>query len=459
MGLALIMYFFRASVLLIPVWTTLTPKALLLVDTPSIPAISLYKFYCLALIGSYFIRVVCHRKNRAYKKPFSRGFIALFIPAAISVLLNITSNNAGILTLTAFFIEVIMPTTIFCHYLSQTPLHKLHALIKKYIVFYCLLALYGTICYLTGHNPYIEFIQSTNHTDRILAQTYEETLRGARAQGTISHPITYGALLVITFLTYLTVKLNKRILASSDYLKIGMVTAIIVTGILFTNSRSPLILFVVPVAIFATMQGFVKAFKSVLSITLIFVIAFSASDVVREKTYSVVNIFNPNVGEDMKGSDLAMRGGQLAVATRYFFDSPIWGLGLDATRNIVSSGKEPDLYNSESIIFRLLIDQGALGIMSYALFFLVLYKKTAQHISSIASRRLYLGTIVGYVIFIISTGFVDTLQNTLFMLCITYYVFKADRIATRLKISAQTAQLKSHEQLPTPSPAYTNFGT
>ncbi|PYY72556.1 hypothetical protein CRX42_00570 [Pseudomonas jessenii] len=457
MGLALILYFFRAAVLLLPVWTTLTPKALLLVDTPSIPAISLYKFYCLALIGSYFLRVMCHKKRKVYKKPFSRAFVALLVPSIISVMLNITSNNAGILTLTAFFIEVIMPTTIFCHYLSQAPLDKLHSLVKKYIVFYCALATYGTICYLIGHNPYIEFIQSTNHTDRILAQTYEETLRGARAQGTISHPITYGALLVITLLTYLTIKLNKRRFAIADYVKIATVTAIILSGILFTNSRSPLILFIVPIVIFATMQGFVKAFKSALGITLVFVIAFSASEVVRDKTYSVINIFNPEVGEDMKGSDLAMRGGQLNVATRYFFESPIWGMGLDATRNIISSGKEPDLYNSESIIFRLLIDQGALGILSYTLFFIVLYRKTTHHISNIASKRMYLGTIIGYIIFIISTGFVDTLQNTIFMLCITYYIFRADRIVTRLNFAAQTTQLdKSQEKQLDPLPTYTN---
>lgn len=457
MGLTLILYFFRASVLLLPVWTTLTPKALLLVDTPSLPAISIYKFYCLALISSYFIRVVCHRKRKAYKKPFSRAFIALIIPAIISVALNITSNNAGILTLTAFIIEIIMPATVFCHYLSQLPLSKLNNLIKKYIIFYCALAMYGTLCYLIGHNPYIDFIQSTNHTDRILAQTYEDTLRGARAQGTLSHPITYGALLAITLLTYYTVKLNKAKFALLDYVKVTLITTIIVTGILFTNSRSPLILFLVPVIIFATTLRFVKAFKSIIGITLIFVIAFSTSEVVRDKTYSIVNIFNPEVGEDMKGSDLAMRGGQLSVATRYFFESPIWGMGLDATRNIISSGKEPDLYNSESIIFRLLIDQGSLGIISYALFFIVAYRKTSQHMSNIASRRMYLGTMIGYIIFIISTGFVDTLQNTVFMLCITYYIFKADRIATR---SSQTIEnvppSNSPENLLNPVLLYTN---
>jgi O-antigen ligase len=317
--------------------------------------------------------------------------------------------------------------------------------------------MYGTLCYLIGHNPYIDFIQSTNHTDRILAQTYEDTLRGARAQGTLSHPITYGALLAITLLTYYTVKLNKVKFALLDYAKVTFITTIIVTGILFTNSRSPLILFLVPVITFATTLRFVKAFKSIIGITLIFVIAFSASEVVRDKTYSIVNIFNPEVGEDMKGSDLAMRGGQLSVATRYFFESPIWGMGLDATRNIISSGKEPDLYNSESIIFRLLIDQGSLGIISYALFFIVAYRKTSQHMANIASRRMYLGTMIGYIIFIISTGFVDTLQNTVFMLCITYYIFKADRVATR---SSQTLENKpnnnSSEKLLNPVLVYPN---
>ncbi|MNL39648.1 hypothetical protein D3C87_1619360 [compost metagenome] len=72
---------------------------------------------------------------------------------------------------------------------------------------------------------------------------------------------------------------------------------------------------------------------------------------------------------------------------------------------------------------------------------------------------MYLGTIIGYIIFIISTGFVDTLQNTIFMLCITYYIFRADRIVTRLNLATQTAQLdKSQEKQLDPLPTFTNSG-
>ncbi|OKP29582.1 O-antigen ligase family protein [Serratia fonticola] len=314
---------------------------------------------------------------------------------------------------------------IFCHYISVLPTEKLISLAKKYTAFYCLLAIYGTVCYLINYNPYIEFIESTTQTGRVLARTYADTLRGIRAQGTISHPITYGALLVIGLLTYYTIKLSKKKFIIKDYLKIIIITVVIMLSVLLTNSRSPLIFFGIAVLIFATMQGLAKSLKSIIVLLMIFVITFSVSDVFRDKVYSVVNIFNPEVGQDMNGSDLAMRGGQLAVSMKYLLISPVWGNGLDATRNIVSSEQEEDLYNSESILFRLMIDQGGLGLIAYSLFFIALYKKVALYISNASARKMYLGFIVGYIIFTISTGIMDTLQNMMFMVCFIYYYFRS----------------------------------
>jgi hypothetical protein len=415
---------FRRSVLLIPVWTVLTPKALLLLDIPSLPAFSLYKYLCLVMIGMYLTKTLLKKRPHTPKKPFSRAFYIILISSAVSAILNISSSNSGLLTLTSLVIEVIMPATIYCEYLSRQTPEKLNTLMSKYITYYCALAAYGTICYLINYNPYIEFINSTTHTGRIIAQTYAETLRGIRAQGTISHPITYGALIVMMLLTYYTVKLKKPKLNLKDYLKIGLATTIIIGGALFTNSRTPLILFAIPLIIFALSQSAAKSLKYTLTFSLIFVTLFSTSELFREKVLSVANIFDSNFGEDMNGSDLAMRGAQFAASARHFFSSPLVGGGLDATRNIVSSGLDPDLFNTESIVFRLMIDQGSLGLISYTAFFFLLYIKVARTIRQRSARRMYLGMVIGYITFTISTGLIDTLQNTLFMICALYYVFK-----------------------------------
>lgn len=417
---------FRRSVLLIPVWTVLTPKALLLLDTPSLPAFSLYKYLCLVMIGMYLTKNFIKKRQHTPKKPFSRAFYLILISSAASAILNISSSNSGLLTLTSLVIEVIMPVTIYCEYLGRQTSEKLNTLMSKYITCYCALAAYGTICYIINYNPYIELINSTTHTGRIIAQTYAETLRGIRAQGTISHPITYGALIVMMLLTYYTVKLKKAKLNLKDYLKIGLATTIIIGGALLTNSRTPLILFAVPLIILALSQSAAKSLKYTLSFSLIFVTLFSTSGLFRDKVLSVANIFDSSLGEDMNGSDLTMRGAQFAASARHFFNSPLVGGGLDATRNIVSSGLDPDLFNTESIVFRLMIDQGTLGLISYAAFFFLLYIKVARTIRRKPARRMYLGMVIGYVIFTISTGLIDTLQNTLFMVCALYYIFKLE---------------------------------
>lgn len=424
-GTLLITLMFRRAVLYMPVWTLLTPKALLLLDVPSLPAFSLYKYFCMLLISTYLLTLALDKKRTFEKKPFSRAFYILLIPATLSAVINIASRNSGLLTASALAVEIVLPTTIYCHYLGSINQSQINKLAKKYIFWYCMFATYGTIAYLTGYNPYIDFINSTTHTGRILARTYEETLRGARAQGTTSHPITYGALIIMMLLTYYILKFRNK-LKTRDIIKVGLATTIIVGSALFTNSRTPLILFAVPVLFFAVTAGIAKSLKTSIIIAVIFLIAFSASGIFREKVLSVANIFDSEIGTEQNGSDLAMRASQLMVSTKYFMESPIVGAGLDATRNIVASGAEPDLYNSESLVFRLMIEQGGLGFISYGVFFVLLYSKTAKLIENKSSKKLYLGLIIGYVVFSVATGIMDTLQNFLFLLCLIHYAFKID---------------------------------
>lgn len=423
-GALLITLFYKRAILLIPVWTLFTPKALLLLDVPGAPVLSLYKFFCAVLVVNYFFRVILVRRVRPEPKPLTKPFLVLFFSGAISVVANIGSANAGVLTWIAMALEIFLPVTIYCHYLAGLSHERLRSLSSLYIKFYCALAVYGSICYLIDYNPYIDFISSTVKTGRVVAQTYAETLRGIRAQGTISHPITYGALIVSMLIVYVVIRIGGGRIRFVDAIWLFFAGVVVIVGALLTNSRTPLVLLIVPIVFYVLAQSPVRAMKQFIVVSLLFFVAFFSSDVVKDKALSVVNIFDPSVGVEQHGSSLEMREVQLYAAQRYMFMSPVLGGGLDRARNIVASGLDPDLFDTESLAFKLMIDQGALGIVSYAVFFILLYLKVSAVVRVKKARRLYLGFIIGYLVFVLATGVMDTLQNILFLVCLVYYTYR-----------------------------------
>lgn len=425
-GTVAILFSYRNAVLMMPAWILLTPKALLLVDVASLPVVSLYKYLCALIVVVHILRMAFNNETIKNNYPFSFAFLALIIPASISVVANLATPNAGLLTLVTLILEVALPVTIYCHYLSQVRTAKYDELIKIYAISACVLAVYGTVCYFAKYNPYIELIKSTTHTGRVVAQTYAETVRGLRAQGTISHPITYGAVLVAMMYTYLVYKMRKARFDLSDYRGAAAVTLIILFAILFSNSRTPLIMYVIPIVVFSIMIGGLKSIKYVAGFIAAFAAGFFFVPVIRDKVLAVANIFDPTVGVDQNGSSISMRQEQFAVSLKYMSQSPIWGGGLDYSRNIVESKIEPGLYNTESIIYKLMIDQGALGFVSYLLFFILLYFVVARVTPARAPRMMYLGFVLSYMVFVISTGAMDTLQHVMLLASFLYYVGKSD---------------------------------
>lgn len=408
-GVSFILFYEKRFVLLMPIWIALTPKALLLVDNPNYPVLSLYKFFCACLLLRFVFSTILVRKGRIWYEPLLlRPLAVIFFAASVSVIANIRSVDAGALSLLGLFLEIVFPAYIYCFYLRKENHNGLKLLLIQYLVFYVSLAIYGSVCYYIDYNPYINLIESTTHTGRVIAQTYAETLRGIRAQGTISHPITYGAVLSLFLLLFFV--LNAQYIDKKNALIVLFFSMIVIYAVFLTNSRSPLIFIIIAIIASMCFSGVKNLIYQLSIIIAILVMGFSFSSVFHEKIMSVVNILNPNIGQDMHGSTIDMRLTQLTISYKYFLMSPILGNGLDAIRNIVSSGMEEDLYDSESVLFHIMVNQGLIGIISYSLFFVFLYKMIYRNVFFKASKGALLGYFAGYVVFILSTGIMDTLQ-------------------------------------------------
>lgn len=88
------------------------------------------------------------------------------------------------------------------------------------------------------------------------------------------------------------------------------------------------------------------------------------------------SFFSDEAQDQVGGSSLDMRKGQLDVVLLWLQKSPIWGLGLDA----VSYIREFDysIYGAESIWFRLLLERGLLGLIAYILVIVSCYNSVTN---------------------------------------------------------------------------------
>ena len=405
----------RSWGLYFPFWYALFPKGFLLLDIPGVPVVTMYRMICLVLLIAVLSHGVRSPVKWARAAPLALPMFAVFIAGMLSAIIYAGSDNSGFLIAINFLIEIIVPVYTFSHYFGQCSGPQQQALLRNLLLFYGAIALYGTVAYFLEFNPYIDFLESTSHTGRVITRTYEGTLRGLRAQGTISHPITFGCALVLVLACVASVASAGKKLGKSPFSGmlplLSIMTILIVT--VLTRSRTPLVQLAVIALVTLLASRFSRSWKYIAVGGMALCLLFVAAPSFQNTIFSIINIFDSSVGEAQHGSSLEMRAGQLDVSLRYFSQSLVtvlFGNGLSTTRDIIASGTVPELYNAESLLFTLLINQGLLGIIVY--FWIFVYA-TAIPVLEVKDRNSFaviIGVVMGYFVFVISTDIQETLS-------------------------------------------------
>jgi hypothetical protein len=408
----------REMILLLPVIPLFFSKGLLFLDINSIPVISFYRLYVLSLIISSVIFFL-QKKQRFFLLSISLIKPLFFLMATyiLVFLANITGAYAGGNTLLSFFFEVFAPSLLLINLVSELKYEILTKWLKLYMYIYLFVAVYGVVCYLIDFNPFVIFMESTIKSNRVLVHTYADTLRGIRAQGTVYHPINFGALM--GFGIAITLLLRKLSLINRFICLFTVLTFFI--AILFSNSRTPVLCAIVFLLYYSLYLGAYKKFFSYILILLICTVGILTSEYIYEKFTSIMVLFFPDSGTNMHGSSFDMRFGQLILSIKYFLQSPILGNGLDFVRALVSDGREEDLYNTESIIFILLINFGVFGFFSHIYLFSIQFFSVDKTAIDGELKGLLKAFVVSYVLFIVATGIVATLYTYLFVFIVLYF--------------------------------------
>lgn len=406
-----------------PVIPLFLSKGFLFIDIGGVPVISFYRLYVFSLIGVTLIQILQNKLILRSKllPTLIRPLLVLAFTYFLVFMSNINTIYSGGVVLLSFVIDVLIPVILFVSIIERMSYNEYLSWFKAYIIIYISVAVYGIVAYILGFNPFVELLESTLKTGRVLVHTYAETLRGARAQGTVYHPINFGALMVFGLALLFCLNHVKKI-------KILYLWSIIICffiAIFMSNSRTPLAFGLCFIVIQSLYLNANKKFLVYTASIISLLVLASTSNYIAVKIESLLVIFFPDMGENMNGSTLNMRTLQFYVSLKYFLQSPLFGNGLEFSRYLISSQVETELYNSESLFFVLMINFGLVGILGYSHFFYAIYNLKKQIVGlNRAHSSLFFSLILGYLVFVIATGLLETLYTFIFVYFSIFFLFK-----------------------------------
>jgi hypothetical protein len=397
----------RRMALLFPVLCFFTPKGFGLIDVASLPYLSVNRAIVLFMVMCFVLYTMAAGfKLKKTHFPLAGSFMLLGLSYLGSLLFNPATVSSDAVTAIMLFSEIFFPCYLIW-YLCESPGEAERALKLIYIVG-VIVSIYGTLAFVTHFNPYFDYIKQTTPTGRVLAADYSSSVRGARAVGTMSHAITYGAFQAMTFM--IGVFLMRANRSAARLIWFVAAQLILFVGIVATGSRTPLVFVLLSLL---TFTGFARN-REKLIVVQIGVVVCAVGSVVGleyiEKVMDfVLSVFSQTDAASQTGSSLEMRLGQVLVAWKFFSQAPVFGGGVSQTRSILSSGAYPDFYGAESAIFQWAIDLGTVGILAFSALFLQAFI-VARRMRNRFSRALVYGMTTGYLVFIVSTGVLETMQ-------------------------------------------------
>lgn len=386
------------------------PSTIEISDSPHI-TFPRFVIYCL-----YFSFIF---QNKNIKKSFNA--FPLYIPLVlmfISLLLVGLFDNridafAKILRPLYYFAENFL--IVFITYFYTKSLRDVKKIYHFLVICFLIFGVYGVFNYFSGVSLYNVLISEIYKTQDF-ANSY--TISGDarfRISSFAVHPIYYGLLLSFTIL-FLVFQYYERKLQVYNSFFYSTLVILLFINLLWTNSRTPLLSFLIGVSFF-----YIFGIKLGSKIRIFFIGFFVIVSIVfiSPKSLNLItesfNTFTSN-GSKLEGSSVEMRETQMASTFLIYNKSPFFGnginyitedLGFSSNQNIKAS--EGDLGGFESYIYKLMIEQGLIGIFANIFFFISVFiylLKMREKVDLLGKKVIYftLSMTITFILFIIGTG-------------------------------------------------------
>ncbi len=324
-------------------------------------------------VTTLFIYLLLFHSFYTYgKKPFlSFPFLIPFVVCLASYFISAIFGYKIALSVAKWVEQYFLVWTIWVAFKpTKSNNHFLFYNMMGYLLF---LDAYAMVESVTIENPFLDYLRSC----------------GVDIPKQAAHYVRYGlyrsqSLTVWTSIMAIASGLGAIFLAFSFFEKKLKPTPILyltwvfcMIGVFISGTRSAMA--VTAIGAFCFLKKLIN-FKYIVILSLV---GFVAVSITGDFFSEVVNSFvNP---EEAGGSSVEQRSLQFLVAYRYWMNAPILGNGLDFTNFLVA--QEVGLLGAESILFRLLIDRGLVGLFSFLFLYgyscWILYRKGLSNLAFI----------------------------------------------------------------------------
>ena len=354
-----------------------------------------------------FFRAILN--NRFYgivkKMPLRRESVIFIVGMAISAVMSSSYTISSKLMLAGrelLTTILIFPVAYFYLKIGTKP----NLFVKHVIISLVVMFLAGMIELIVNHN-YVHDIAILYFNDYALSsiemgealQAYDMMYGRSRIESLLCFSFDYGIYSLLLGLTVFYHYLKCRKLV---FLLISVICGFF--GGVMCGARS--VLFPCLIFYLLSLRILYKGYKSViLYTTMAFFVGLYILlwDKASYYSFIITDLFTTG-GAGLGGSSLDMRMNQLNVAVQLFYRSPIWGNGPKYLSTL-SAGDvmRGAMMGSESYIFQLLIDNGAIGLVTSFFFFFSIFRRAIKE--RIRTKAYMIASLTGaFLLFSLLTG-------------------------------------------------------
>ena len=331
---------------------------------------------CEFILSLYFsILFWCKYKNKYIRRQSGCLLKRPFLFCSISLIISSFITFYTIDSISGFSnsIQKIITNYLFicCFWYICRTINDIMFFSKRLLLVFVVVFVYGVFEYISNSNPVLEYIKESIPDvfakDKIYLSDLDNLRDGrARFQSLFSISILYGIMSVL-FCFFLIYIKQLNVFRINKWVYYSLILCSLFACYL-SNSKTPVVaisIFLIPIILNNRFLLFVDCFL------IVFIICFP--DIILNVLSYFINIDAFKVKENsLEGSSLYMRMIQLDTSISLFLKSPIWGNGIRSAA--IFSEKGYQVFGAESVWFRLMIEQGLLGLISYIYMMISLVK-------------------------------------------------------------------------------------
>lgn len=399
---------FFGSVLFIPEYVVLIPS----------PQMPFYKIllYVLLLITIKDLKWMKSFKTFPYKFALLTMLVAYLV---IGLFDTRVTTFYQIYRPLNFFLENFFVMFLTWYHIRDTKDIKMFY--SKLWIFFAILTVYGVCNLLTRHNEYNAILSNGFGVVDFANYNMLESAERFRVSSFTAHPIYYGFLVTLMLLLEFFFLTNFRFSKRTRNKHI-LLTILLFVNLLLANSRTPLFSLVLGGMIYVLFALKIKQRLTIVT-SAILIVGFGSlvSESVRTLVTKSLDTFSSEQNSQFeRGSSVDMREKQLEASLLIFAQKPVTGNGFNFIQEGLGYSSDKDqrdssseLYGFESYLYKLLIEQGLIGIFSNIIFFSLLViwlLKMVNKVNFLGKKMISItiGALLGFVFFIIGTGDLGT---------------------------------------------------